>query len=169
MRRDAYDAFVTRPPGRLLCAGGLFDRRCGYRWPNRAFHDVAQGIEVDGLPYEVVCTEFDGSLNVVELRIGGDHDDGASVAIFLQLIENFDTGKIGQAHIEEGQIGRFALSQPQGLLTGLGFDDGVAPFFAFLAQRPAHQALIVHDHDFLGRHSRSHLLQKLKRPYCAAL
>jgi hypothetical protein len=28
----------------------------------------------------------------------------------------------------------------------------VAPLFAFLAERPAHQALVIHDHNFLGRH-----------------
>jgi len=32
---------------------------------------------------------------------------------------------------------------------GIGFDDVVAPLFALLAERPADEALVVHDHDFL--------------------
>ncbi len=37
-------------------------------------------------------------------------------------------------------------------LPSVGLDHVVAPLFAFLAQRPAHQALVVDDHDFLGGH-----------------
>jgi hypothetical protein len=45
------------------------------------------------------------------------------------------------------------LSQPQAGLPSLRFDDLITPFFAFLAQRPAHQALVIHHQDFVGSHA----------------
>ncbi len=124
-------------------------------------HGFAQSFEVDWLANEVVGAELDRSLYVIELRIGGDHDDGAGIPVLLQLVENFDSGEIGQAHVEQNEIGRFALGEAEGRFAGIGLDDGVAPLFAFLAQGPAHQALVVHDHHFLCRHHRrSHFERK---------
>src|SRR5208283_832601 len=79
----------------------------------RVFDGDVELVEVDGLADEVVGAQFERGFDVVKLRVGGDHDDGA----------------------------------------GIGLDDVVAPLFALLAERPAHQALVVHDHDLFGRHS----------------
>src|SRR5581483_10993108 len=40
-------------------------------------------VEVERLADEVVGAEFERHLNVVELRVGGDHDDGAGVTVLL--------------------------------------------------------------------------------------
>ena len=45
------------------------------------------------------------------------------------------------------------LGQAQRRFAGIGFDDVVAPLFALLPQRPAHQALVVDDQDLLCRHA----------------
>ena len=111
-----------------------------------------QFVEIDGLAYEVVGSELERGFHVVELGIGGDHNDGASVAIFLELIKHFDAGEVGHAHVKQHEIGRFTLRQLEGRFAGFGLDDVVSPLFALLAERPAHQALVVHDHNFLSRH-----------------
>ena len=79
-----------------------------------------------------------------------------ALPVFLELIENFDTGEVGKSHVEQHQVGGFALGEAKGGFAGIGFDDDVAPLFAFLAQRPAHQTLVVYDHDLFCRHRRSH-------------
>jgi hypothetical protein len=44
------------------------------------------------------------------------------------------------------------LCQLEGRFAGVGLNHVVAPLLALLTQRPAHQALVVNDHDFLGGH-----------------
>ena len=109
-------------------------------------------VEIDRLADEIVGAELERGFDIVELRVGGDHDDGAGVAVFLELIENFDAGEVGHAHVEQDEIGGFMLRQLERGFAGIGLDDVIAPLLALLAQRPAHQALVVHDHDFLCRH-----------------
>ena len=109
-------------------------------------------VEIDRLADEVVSPKLERGFDVVKLRIGGDHDDGAGVATLLELIQHLDAGEVGHAHVEQDEIGRFTLRQFERRFPGIGLDDVVAPLFALLAQRPAHQALVVHDHDFLCRH-----------------
>ena len=109
-------------------------------------------VEIERLADEVVGAQLERDFHILKLRIGGDHDDGASVAIFLELIENFQAAQVGQAHVEQNQVGRLMLSQLQARLARLRFDDLITPFFAFLAQRPAHQALVIHHQDFVGSH-----------------
>ncbi len=55
------------------------------------------------------------------------------------------------------------LCEAQSGLSGGGLDDLVSPLFALLAQRPAHQALVVDHQDFLSRHAFFSLLRKGRR------
>ena len=109
-------------------------------------------VEIDRLADEVVGSELERGFDIVKLGIGRDHDDGAGVAAFLELIQDLDAAEVGHAHVEQDEIGRFMLREFERRLSGIGLDHVVAPLLALLAQRPAHQALVVHDHDFLGRH-----------------
>ena len=109
-------------------------------------------VEIDRLAHEVVGPELERGFDVVKLRIGGDHDDGAGVAVLLELIKHLDAGEVGHAHVEQDEVGRFVLREFERRVPGIGLDHVVAPLFTLLAQRPAHQALVVHNHDFLGRH-----------------
>ena len=117
-------------------------------------------IEIDRLADEIVGSQLKRCFHVVQLRIGSDHDDGAGVAVFLELIEHFDAGQVGHAHVEQDEIGRFALRQLEPGFTGIGLNHVVSPLFALLAERPAHQALVVDNHDFLCRHPVFNLLRK---------
>ena len=71
----------------------------------RVLDGDVQLVEIDRLADEVVGSQLERSFDVVELRIGGDHDDGAGVAAFLELIEHLDAGEIGHADVEQDQIG----------------------------------------------------------------
>ena len=67
-------------------------------------------VEVDGLADEVEGAELDGGLDVVQLRVGGDHDHGAGVAVFLQPLQHFQATDVGEADVEQNEVGisRFA-------------------------------------------------------------
>ena len=69
------------------------------------------------------------------------------------MLENLNAVQIGHADIEQNEIGRLVLSHAQAGLAGNGFRDLVSPLFALLAQRPAHQALVVNDQNLLRRHA----------------
>ena len=84
---------------------------------------------------------------------------GASGAL-LELFEDLNAVQVGHANIEQNQVGRFVLRQAQSGIAGRGFDDLISPLLALLAQRPAHQALVVDDQDLLGRHAVLSLLRK---------
>ncbi len=109
-------------------------------------------IEVEWLAHEIVSAELKRGLNVVELWISGDHNDGAGVATPLELFQNFQAADVGQAHVEKNEVGRFVLGQFQGRLARIRLDHMVAPLFTLLAQGPAHQALVVDHQDFLSSH-----------------
>ena len=109
-------------------------------------------VEVDGLADEVIGTELEGGFDVVELRVGGDHDDGAGVAIFFELVEDFDAGEVGHADVEQDEVGGFFGGEGEAGDAGVGFEDAVAPLFALLAKRPADEAFVVDDQDFFGGH-----------------
>ena len=109
--------------------------------------------EVQRLADEVVGSEFQGALDVVQLRVGGDHDDGLGVTVLLELFQNLKAVQVRQAHVEQNQVRRLVLCQAQSGLSGGGLDDLVSPLFALLAQRPAHQALVIDHQDFLSRHA----------------
>ena len=115
----------------------------------RVLDDNPQLVEFDGLAHEVVGPELERGFHIVQLGVGGNHDDGPDVATFFEPVEHFDAGEVRQAHVEKHQVGRLALCQQERRFAGFGFDDEIAPLLAFLAERPAHQALVVHNHDFL--------------------
>ena len=149
--RDAHDTFDSRL--RAYFAARRLDFSCAGSWLRaHSGWKTVQFVKVDGLADKIVSSQLERGLHIIELRIGGDHDDGAGVAALLELIEHFDAGQVGQAHVQQHQVGVLALRQ-QRRLAGVGFDHGVSPLFTFLAQRPAHQALVVDDHDFLCRHA----------------
>ncbi len=71
----------------------------------RVFDSDVKLVEIDGLADEIVCPEFERGLDIVELGIGGDHDHGAGVAVFLELIEDLNAGEVGHAHVEQDEVG----------------------------------------------------------------
>ena len=118
----------------------------------RVFDGDVKFVEIDWLAYKVVGSELERGFDVVKLRIGGDHDDGAGVTILLELIKHLNAAEVGHAHVEQNEVRRLALRQFERRFASLGLDYVVSPLLALLAERPAHQALVVHNHDFLGRH-----------------
>jgi len=150
LRRDAHYAVITDSAAYLTSQGLDFGAQA--RGLERVLDGNVELIEIDGLAYEIEGPELECGFDIVQLRIGGDHDDGAGIASLLELIQHLDTGEVRHADVEEDEIGRFVLRQFERGLAGIGLDDVVAPLLALLAQRPAHQALVVDDHDFLCRH-----------------
>ena len=45
-------------------------------------------VEIERLADEIVGAELQCGLDVVQLRVGGDHDDGAGIAVLFELVEN---------------------------------------------------------------------------------
>ena len=111
-----------------------------------------QFVEVQWFADKIVGAQLKRGLHVVQLRIGGDHDDRAGVAILLELIEDFETAYIGHTNVEQHQVGRLMLGHFQPGLARLRLADVVSPFLALLAERPAHQALVIDNEDLLGGH-----------------
>ncbi len=147
LRRNAHHAVISSIAAHLAAQGLDFGAQA--RGLERVLDGDVELVEIDRLADKVVSAELERGFDIVELRIGGDHDDGAGVATFLELIEDFDAGEVGHAHVEQDEIGRLVLRQFKRRFPGVGFDHVVAPLLALLAQRPAHQALVVDDHDFL--------------------
>ncbi len=148
--RNAHHVAIAGSASHLASQGLDFGAQAG------GFKSVLDGnvqlIEIHRLAHEVVGPELERGLDVVELRIGGDHDDGAGVAILPELIEHFDAGEVRHADVEQDQIGRFMLGEFERRFSGVGLDHVVAPLLTLLAERPAYQALVVHDHDLLCSH-----------------
>ena len=71
----------------------------------RVLHRDREFVEVQRLADEVVGAQLERGLHVLELRVGGDHDDGAGVAGLLQLFQDFNAVGVGQAHIQQHEIG----------------------------------------------------------------
>ncbi len=85
----------------------------------RVLDGKLQFVEVDRLADKIVSAQLERGLHVIELRIGGDHDDRGAAAVLLELIEHLDAGQVGQAYIEKHEVGRFALGEPQCSFAGV--------------------------------------------------
>ena len=109
MARDADHAVITGSAAHLTAQRLDFGAQAGGL--DRVLDGHVQLVEIDRFAHEVVGPELERGFDVVELRIGGDHDDGAGVAILLELIEHFDAAEVGHAHVEQDEIGCFALRQ----------------------------------------------------------
>ncbi len=155
--RDAYHAVIAGFAAYLTSQGLHFGTQA--RSLERILDGDVEFIEIDRLAHEVVGPEFECGFDIVKLRIGSDHDDGAGIAAFLELIQHLDAGKVGHTDVEQDEIRRFTLRQLETGLPGIGLDYVIAPLLALLAQRPAHQALVVHNHDFLCWHRVFNLLR----------
>ncbi len=99
LRGDAHDAVIAGVAPYL--AAQALDFGAQARGLEGIFDGDVKLIEVDRFADEVVGSELERGFDIVELGVGGDHDDGAGVATFLELIKNFDTGEVGHAHVEE--------------------------------------------------------------------
>ena len=86
------------------------------------------------------------------MRVGSNHDDGARVAGFLELFQQLDAAGVGQAHVEQHEIGRLVVGHAQRSRAVVSLQDVITPLFALLPERPTNQLLVVDDQDFLGRH-----------------
>ena len=56
--------------------------------------------------------------------------------------------QIGQAHVEQHEIGRLVVGHAQRRRAVVGLEDVISPLFALLAQRPTNQPLVVDDQTF---------------------
>ena len=72
-----------------------------------------QFVEVQRLPHEVVGAKLERSLHILQLRIGRDHNDRARIAGLLQLFQEFNAVGVGQAHVEQHEVGRLVLSHAE--------------------------------------------------------
>jgi hypothetical protein len=109
----------------------------------RVLHRHRQFVEVQRLAHEVVGAQLERGLHVLQLRIGGDHDDGAGVVRFLQLLQDFDAAGIGQAHVEQHEVGRLVVGHAQRCRAVVSLQYVITPLFALLPQRPTNQLLVV--------------------------
>ena len=72
---------------------------------------------------------------------------------FLELFEDFDAAGIGQAHVEQHEIGRLVVGHAQRSRAVVSLQDVITPLFALLSQRPTNQLLVVDDQNlFAGMH-----------------
>ena len=102
-------------------------------------------VEIEGLADEIVGAELERVFHVVELRIGGDHDDGARATVGLDVLQHLETADVGQAHVEQHQVRDFLVREANRRSAVGGFDDFVTPLLALLAQRPADELFVVHN------------------------
>ncbi len=149
--RDANHVVIAGAPVHFSTQGLHFGSQA--RGLERVLDGDVQFVEVERLADEVVGAQLEGGLHVVELRVGGNHDDGARVPVLLELVQHLQAAQVGHAHVEQHEVGRFMLGDLEARFAGLGLDDVIAPFLTLLFQRPADEALVVHNQDFLGRHS----------------
>ena len=107
-------------------------------------------------------------LHVVQLRVGGHHDDAASIPGLLQLVENLETAEIRKANVQQHKIRSFASRVAQSFFAVPGFQRLVSPLLAFLLERPADQLLVVNYEDSFTRHIFYFTTkQKLSQELCA--
>ena len=66
-------------------------------------------VEVERLLDEIVGAKCDGTLDVVDLGIGGDHDGGTDVTGGLELLEDVYAIHVAEADVEQDEIGRFVV------------------------------------------------------------
>jgi hypothetical protein len=90
-------------------------------------------VKIDGLANEVVSAQLERVFDVVKLRVGGDHDDGAGIAVLAQLRQHVEAAHVGQANIEQDEVGRLMRSNLQSGRAGLGLHHVIIPLFALLA------------------------------------
>ena len=162
LRRDA------RQLRDIQCAAHFSAQRLHFGPQAGRFQRVLDGdlefVEVERLADEIVSPQLESGFDVIELRIGRDHDHRrAHPAIFLSLFQDLNPVHVRQAHVEQNEVGRFRCASLQPRLSRSSFDDVVSPFFALLAQRPAHQALVIHNQNLVCWHSRFSLLRKEKK------
>ena len=119
----------------------------------RVLDSDVQFLEVERLANEVIGAQLESCLYVVELGVGGNHDDGARIPVLLELVQHLQAAEVGHTHVEQHEVGGFVLGHFEARLAGLGLDHVIAPFLTLLLERPADEALVVHNQDFLGRHS----------------
>ena len=108
----------------------------------------AEFVEIERLADEIVSAHSDGCLDVVELRIAGHHDDDARLDGRFHLFEHFEPADIGQADVEQHDVGSLGLGDRERLGAVLGLEDGVVPFLALLPEAPADEPFVVNDQDF---------------------
>ena len=98
-------------------AAHLTAQRFHLRAQPRGFQRVLDGdrelVEIQRLANEIVGPQLERGLHVLQLRVGGNHDDGARVAGFLQLFQEFNAAGIGQAHVQQHEVGRLVVGHAQ--------------------------------------------------------
>ena len=125
----------------------------------RAVDGVGQGdlqlIKIQRLLDEVQGPQFDGRLDVVKLRITGNHDDGNGKVVLLDFAQDFNAAQIRQPHIEQDEVGSFRANLREPARTAFGLDGDVTPLFQLAAHRPADQLFIVDNQNFFVGHKQS--------------
>ncbi len=161
LRRNCDHFVITRRAADL--AAQRFDLGAKASRLERVLDGDAEFFEVERLADEVVGAQLKRGLHVIQLRIGRDHDDRRRVGSFLDLLEHLDAAQVGHTDVEQNQVGGLLLGEAEAGFARRGFDDVISPLFALLAQRPAHQAFVVHDQYLFSRHAAFSLLRKGRR------
>jgi len=102
LRRDAYDAVVSPIRGVLHCASLDFGAQLV---ASSAFLMVMCSSSKSRACPRSRRRRVERGFDVVELGIGGDHDDGAGVSTFLECIQNLDAAEVRHAHVEQDEVG----------------------------------------------------------------
>jgi len=106
-------------------------------------------VEIHRLDQIVERPPLDGSDDVLDLFIGGDHNDGGRGTMFLELRQDFEATGVGQRHIEEHQVRFLAIAQLQPFGRRIGLDNKV-----FLLQQAPQsttkRSFIVDNEDLLS-------------------
>ena len=84
---------------------------------------------------EIVSSKFKSSLDVVQLRVGGNHDDRRRVRSLLDLFENLDAAEVGHADVEQDEVRRLVLGEAEAGISGGGFDQHESPDLVLLDVR----------------------------------
>ncbi len=91
-------------------------------------------VEVERLADEIVGAQLERVFDVVELRVGGDHDDRTGAVVLLDVLKDFETADVGKANVEENEIGEFVVREADARAAVGGVDHVIAPFLTLLAQ-----------------------------------
>jgi hypothetical protein len=117
LRRNAYHIVVSGAPANFPTQRFDFGTQTGGF--ERILDRDRQLVEVERLADEVVGPQLERVLDVVQLRVRRDHNDGARVVGFLDLLENVEAAGIGQAHVKQHEIRRLVMRHAKRSRTGV--------------------------------------------------
>ena len=96
---------------------------------------------------EIVVGPFVESFDLLFFLIASRENQDWSDEPFPQASEDFESVQIGQAEIEDDEIGRLLGGKANRLLARFGFDEAIRSVFERAAQKPPQRQFVFDDQD----------------------